>query len=131
MNLICLLNWIWLSEAFFPSLLVGRDLKWSELQAAVAKSLLSGQERWFFFLNINNRDRLFVLCFTDLKINVQGCNRPKHKVVPHQDSVSSASICANPGARPRLACRRGWHTSSLMFSDHPCCCYEVNPIISV
>lgn len=84
-----------------------------------------------FFGRILVTERLFVLCFRDLKINVQGYNRPKHKVVPHQDSVSSATTGADPWARPHLVCRRGWHTSSLMFSHHHCSCYELNPIISV
>lgn len=37
-NLICLLNWIWLSEAFLLSLLVGRDLK----RSGDSKQLLQG-----------------------------------------------------------------------------------------
>lgn len=64
MNLTCLLNWIWLSGAFLPSLFVGRDLKWSGLQAAVARSLFSGPREVYCRILVTETGSLYCVSET-------------------------------------------------------------------
>lgn len=66
MDLTCLLSWTWLCFLrFFPlSLLVGRDLKWSGLQAAAAWSLFSWLKKVYCRILVTETDSLYCVSET-------------------------------------------------------------------